>query len=184
MTIRPTKRVQKWWTGTSPFTVVAWILIIVGLLAMQRLGTEMQRMKRIMENYSAVVGTGWNDAPDPITITTTVYASSTKQWFADIPTSSPFEPATSSTATTIRVSQPTDIAVSPVIIPTQDGSRDVPEPMASSSERYALSLPIQHILNFTWPVHDFHMAVDTVLKTVDKVWQMFRKVYHYPLDPP
>jgi len=187
LTVRSRAWTQKSWTRFSPIILATWALVIASLLAMHRLGNEIQRMGRIMENYSAIVGAGWNDVPEPVTITTMAYTTTgTKRWFAEDPT-----PSSDSFTPTVPISTspiPTDTqktsAPSPIETHTNhetDASSLPPESM-SAAERYAL-LPIQHILTFSWPVHDFHSTVEKVMQTIDKVWQMFRKVYHYPLDP-
>ena len=45
-------------------------------------------------------------------------------------------------------------------------------------------LPMHHIISVYWPTYDWRTTLEKVLETVDVAWQIFRKVYHYPLDPP
>jgi hypothetical protein len=53
----------------------------------------------------------------------------------------------------------------------------------SSIEDYAL-LPWQYMLSFSWPGDDLRATFDKVMETLETIWEIFRKVYHYPLDPP
>jgi hypothetical protein len=48
-------------------------------------------------------------------------------------------------------------------------------------------MPIENMFTFTWS--DEHLetikhALEKVIGTMESVWNLFRKVYHYPLDPP
>ncbi|KAG2157513.1 hypothetical protein DEU56DRAFT_23610 [Suillus clintonianus] len=69
--------------------------------------------------------------------------------------------------------------MSPSLTPT-------PTPTSTSDEN---SLSLIDVLPFTWPLKmDLppvaQQTVDTVLEGLGVVWQVFRRVYHYPLDPP
>ncbi|KAF5380805.1 hypothetical protein D9615_004119 [Tricholomella constricta] len=187
--IRPTIRARKSWMRLNPLILVTWALVVISLLAMHRLGSEMLKMERIMENYFTVIGAGWNDEPEPVTITTTVYTSSdTRRWFAEESTPYSTELLTTTTSSPIAttISQPTaSTTIMPIKLDapqTEDNSRP-PQTTTSITERYALSLPMQHILTFPWLGHDLHLTMEKAMQAIDKIWQMFRKVYHYPLDP-
>jgi hypothetical protein len=153
-----------------------------------------KQMTHSLETYSVVAGSGWNDVPEPVTITTTVYTSrGTRRWFGDILTDTgpgsasptPAAPAGAAMTSSPDEGQQSDRTLTSSA--SASGAKDIPlsvSPSPSATELYAL-LPIQHILSFSWPVQDFdfHATLDKVLQVVDAVWQLFRKVYHYPLDP-
>lgn len=190
MIVRPKLPTPNAWKGTSLLVLATWALVAACLFVMHRLNNEIQRMGRVMENYSTVVAPGWNDVPEPVTITTTVYTSTGTKWrFAADPTSA-CEPPTPTLRipVTNAIPESTDAQTNPVLLPSETHSdhetvvsSDPPE-TTPTTERYAL-IPIQRILTFSWPAHDFHSTMEKVMHTIDKVWQIFRKVYHYPLDP-
>ncbi|KAG5645081.1 hypothetical protein DXG03_007172 [Asterophora parasitica] len=179
MTLRPIARIRTSW-ATILFILATWSVIIMGLVTIHRLGTELQKVNRVVESYSIVVGAGWNDAPEPVTITTTVYLSTgTSQWYQEEPTLASSEPtSTAHIPAVTTLSQPATAPTVPTPEPSQNKDSTA---TTSTAETYALSLPTH--FNFSWPVHDFHSTVEKIMDTLDIVWQLFRKAYHYPLDP-
>ncbi|GLB34779.1 putative DNA recombination [Lyophyllum shimeji] len=189
LVVRPKPRTQNLRT-TGLLTLTLWFSVAACLIAMCHLNSELRKMERMMETYSTAVAAGWNDAPEPVTVTTTVYTSTgSKWWFVEDPTPSSESPtATLPIPVTVAIPEPTDaqsvLALSPseTYSDRDTGHTSYPPESTSFAEKYAL-LPIQHI-TFSWPTHDFHSTMEKVMQTIEKVWQIFRKVYHYPLDPP
>ncbi|KAK7467512.1 60S acidic ribosomal protein P1 [Stygiomarasmius scandens] len=64
-------------TYLSLFTLFAMIFGFSLLLPIQ---SDLQRMRTTSENLSLLLGPGWNDLPQPVTVTTTMYTG-TRWWF-------------------------------------------------------------------------------------------------------
>lgn len=178
--------------GLSSLMLMTWIMLLAGAVFALQLSSEMKQMTHSLENYSVMAASGWSDLPEPLTVTTTVYASTgTRRWFGDVPAetrpgsapSTPTAPAGAAKALSPDEAQQSDLTPSPLVSETEDKSLS-PTPSPSVVEMYAL-LPIQHILSFCWPIQDIHIhtTFDKVLQAAEVVWQLFRKVYHYPLEP-
>ncbi|KAG5636413.1 hypothetical protein H0H81_008153 [Sphagnurus paluster] len=189
MRIHPIKRTRKSWPTINPFILATWALIVSCLFIIHRLSNEMKNMEQIMQHYATFAGTGWNDLPEPATITTTIYASGlVEDLNSEMPTPSPSEliepelvqPIFSSPTT---IGPPSISLDPPPTVAYTSDSLHSPEPTMAVADQYSLSLPVQNLLNFSWPVHDFDSTVEKFMQIIDNVWQLFRKVYHYPLDP-
>ncbi|RDB21428.1 hypothetical protein Hypma_011789 [Hypsizygus marmoreus] len=179
------RKSERYCSGTTVVILATWALCFVGALFLLRLGSDLGQMSRTLDNLPAVVGTGWNDVPEPITITTTVYAATgTRRWFGEVPTESASSESPSSTLAVItNTISPTDASEPPPRSAyTSVSNTPMPSPSTSSTAQYAL-LPMQHVISFSWPTIDLHSTFETVMKTVDIVWQLCRRMYHYPLDP-
>jgi hypothetical protein len=166
---------------TSPI-----ILSIIILFCLLSLGTEIRHMKRSLESCSTAVASSWDDLPETVTVTTTyIPPSQSKWWFAETAPELP----TSTTPVVISSSYGMDITSTRSSPPVH--TRCDPKPaMAVAQETALLAI---HSLPFPWPFRfnfNFDLppaartTVDKVLRGLELVWKVFRKVYHYPLDPP
>ncbi|KAJ7864849.1 hypothetical protein B0H14DRAFT_2735890 [Mycena olivaceomarginata] len=134
--------------------------------------------------YSLAVGSGWTQAPEPITITSTAFQASRWQWFngedgadSDSAASESPEPnLTSSTSPSVALTSPPapSAAETPKVVPTLTA-----EPSSSVS----LFQPLAWNISWSWPEIDRELAVEKLLWGAEKVWQLLRKIYHYPLEP-
>jgi hypothetical protein len=165
-------------TGTAPT-----LLSLILLFLLISLGSEMQQMKRSLEACSATMG-GWEDTSEPLTITTTVHASSnTKWWFGEAPIT-PSPPSATPSKSANLWSPPT----SPAYLISAKTSASKPtssvDELNSGSQSSDLALIIE------WPFDNFSLplaaqvAIEKVIDGLGAIWRVFRRVYHYPLDPP
>ncbi|KAL1720056.1 hypothetical protein EV715DRAFT_289628 [Schizophyllum commune] len=186
-------------------TLMKWTLAgVIFLLLMcfgfiYRLSGETQQLQQSIRGLSFVVGSDWTHAIDvePVTVTETVYNN--KWWYAETSTetsssatvdpvvpsaSTSTEPPTSSSTTILHHGEsasPEPSAPSRPITPPR-------KPPSRASAPTGTSVVPQHMsfaalfptLNFTPPEDTW----DAVRKIGDGVWQIMRRIYHYPLDPP
>ncbi|KAG6862067.1 hypothetical protein C0995_007197 [Termitomyces sp. Mi166 len=189
MTVRPHKRTYTSWTTTNFLSLMTLALIIAGFIVMHHLN-EQQIMRYQSGLHTPVVKSEWSvlleTATTTTTVTSTVYTSVTRTKWREGPTSGSLETSkpslsyTSYSATPEPTASPTGLAPPEKSTDADNGIGNPHQPQ----ERFALSLPIQHFLNITWPTHDFDATIERVLQTLDRVWHFLRKAYHYPLDPP
>jgi hypothetical protein len=168
------------------FILATWAILLVCALFLYRHNSQLYRMEHTLESYS-VMGFRQHFSPEPVTITTTIYSTTgMRRWF-DVPTGTePVSPlATTATSLATTATSPTSLpgsTFSSTLLSA--GVKDESfAPIASSIEDYAL-LPLQYLLQFSWPVDDLRATYDKVMETFETVWQIFRRAYHYPLDPP
>ncbi|KAG6833644.1 hypothetical protein H0H87_002840 [Tephrocybe sp. NHM501043] len=197
ITVRPMARTHTTWMKPSSgmIALTTWMLIVFSFVLMHR-AHEQQAMRILGHSVPAPLATGDPHCTlEPVaattTITSTVYSLTSAKWWEDAtPTwhaPVPLSPSLTSVITPHPESSPIDqySAEEPTIHANHaTSSVAAPQPTASLMDQYALSLPIQGLFNFTWPTHDFHATVDKVMQTLDKLWYVLRKAYHYPLDPP
>ncbi|KAF8205761.1 hypothetical protein K438DRAFT_1964180 [Mycena galopus ATCC 62051] len=167
-------------TSSSSFGQLAILLaiLILGSVYLVRLNSAVSQLSQL--SNSLAMDQGWHDAPDPITITTTAQW----QWFSDAqPESSASKPPepipTSSTISSVVLTS----ATVPSVV---DTPRVIPTLTAEPSTSVAVFKPLTFNLtwpNVTWPEVDMDMAVEKLLWGVEKLWQLVRKIYHYPLEP-
>ncbi|KAK0196645.1 hypothetical protein F5146DRAFT_1012350 [Armillaria mellea] len=143
----------------------------------------LRRISQSVDSYSLVPGS----EPKPIVVTTTVYTN-TRQWFAETP-----EP---SSREDVHYASP--ISVLPTsAIPTTTPKSKISEPLPetpppqvtweSSSSSQDLQIHYdweywQTLLAMSW--EDLHPLREKLIESIESLWQIFRKVYHYPLPPP
>jgi hypothetical protein len=178
-------RVSRWWIV---FALASAVIAVFAVAAQQSLATELASAREYALSLATFVA-------EPITeyvpTTTTLYSTVTVTVTANTrpPTPNSFaasEPV-STISTTSRISIPT-----PPVIPTLTPSVPTVTPTPSASSTHAVSLIRD--LPFLWPIHfDFppinlpetaRVATDALLRGFGFAWQLCRKVYHYPLDPP
>lgn len=164
--------------------------LLIGLFSMLHLSTEIRLLSRSLEGYSLVVGSGWNDVPEPITVTRTLYATGSRWWFGDQPKETE---ATTSVSTTTFMATTTSLSI-PIISSASsasfyEASETSLSPTSSpASYVHSLALVPEKLLSMTWedlrPVRTVaSSALKKVSAAINVVWHVFRKVYHYPLDP-
>ncbi|KII88137.1 hypothetical protein PLICRDRAFT_91911 [Plicaturopsis crispa FD-325 SS-3] len=124
----------------------------------------------------------------PRTVTSTVYPTGhgSKWWFGETTIS-----ATSTEAASMDTPMPTFSGPTHPDPTHVEPASPAPTPTPSPAFQMPNSLLPIHDFPFPWPLHfklpDLkvpRVSVDAVLNGVGLVWQVFRKVYHYPLDPP
>ena len=164
------------WTAPAIASVVLFFFVI-------SLGTELRQMKSSLETCSAMNEAGWSESePVTMTITTTIFrppvsptsnsGSSTKWWFAPNPSITPSS------------ANPPDLSYTPPTpVVTMPPTTQTPTSPASSQTDTLTTLTDL----FRWPLH-FDIPPGHVTTELRRglviLWQVLRKVYHYPLDPP
>ncbi|KAF8163441.1 hypothetical protein B0H34DRAFT_856929 [Crassisporium funariophilum] len=175
-----------------------WTILLVAFLWMHRLSVETQHLIRTMNVESLVVGP-W-ESVETVTLTTTIYASTTtRRWFGE-PTP---EPTTASASKVTPVAVPSGDPPIRTKLQTLDVTSAFPSPSShhhtpdwretsldtptqSILEKYGL-IPIEHIFSFSWTdehADTMKRATDKIVETMEVLWNIFRRVYHYPLNPP
>ncbi|KAF9261403.1 hypothetical protein L218DRAFT_930902 [Marasmius fiardii PR-910] len=181
-------------------------LLLLGFASLYRVHTELVKLNYSPSNARNIRDpvSEWDNHFDQVTVTTTVYASllpshSHWNWFAqqseDVGTafSSSVETTTSATSQPFfDTSAPTPSAssVKQTPVQSQDGDDDDVDPgqevisassISSFVETFGL-IPYQKLINFTWG--DLKPVVHSMSRVMGVVWQVARRLYHYPLDPP
>lgn len=185
-------------TGLGWPPIISWLLFFLGIVGVFHLRSEVKELKQCLETLSISMTSEWNDGrtPAPVTVTTTIYGTGTSSrwWFGEATAeSSPFTPTLSPSLPPFAASSQSSLAATALIVELPQESPDLDFEQKETSismasakshwEIYGL-LPLQHILSFSWPNDDIHATLGKVIETMESVWQLFRKVYHYPLDPP
>lgn len=193
LTIRKTVS-RKPFLGMGWCFILPWALLAVTYLWMYQIKLDIRQSAMTSDNYFSLI----NSRTDSLfTVTTTVYDSTATGWYGDScaeavvssTSSSPIltstdDPPTSKVTTSLpgQTSLPTESS-----LPwrrTEDTVID--KPSRSILEDYGL-VSLHNMFESSWA--DQHKYVlkqvlDKVLDTMEVVWHIFRKVYHYPLDPP
>lgn len=180
---------------------VIWIApALLVLMVLLNLGAEFRHMRHTLDRRMPLDDPVWPDHHPPASIetvfvTTTVYApphatpsggyttASTTPSTSFATPMSVMEGSSAHTAFRLPVSPPPSHMSSGTA--TEKGT-PTPTPSSPPDEN---SLSLIDILPFSWPLKlDLppiaQQTVDTVLEGFGVVWQVFRRVYHYPLDPP
>ncbi|KAK7038082.1 hypothetical protein R3P38DRAFT_2904327 [Favolaschia claudopus] len=176
--------------GLGPLTVllISWAILILGSVYLVRLNSAVAELSNSLAGYPlAVDAPSWTVPPEPITFTSTAYQTGRWQWFNDPKSDSSDlessswspQPSLTSSASASEVLEsappPPSPEETPKVIPTVQS-----EPSSSVS---LYRPPSFYWPNLRWPEIDVDQAIDRVLWGAEKVWQMLRKIYHYPLDP-
>jgi hypothetical protein len=168
-------------TGTAPT-----LLSLILLFLLISLGSEIQQMKRSLEACSTTMGLGWEDTSEPLTITTTVHASSnTKWWFGEVPIT-PSPPS----ATPSRSANLWSPHTSPAYLTSAQTSASKSTSSADELNSGSRTESSDLALIIEWPFDSFNLplaaqvAIEKVIDGLGAIWRVFRRVYHYPLDPP
>jgi hypothetical protein len=164
------------------------LLTLILLFCLIKLGSDIRQMKRALESYSTVMGSGGEEIPEPITITTTVHASSHSKWWFGEATLSSITSATPTSSANVWSPQ-----TSPAYQSGAEISASITMPLddESSQSSHPENGDLIPFIKFPFPwLVDFELstaayaAADKIIEGLGVVWQVFRKVYHYPLDPP
>jgi hypothetical protein len=143
------------------------LICLIFLFSLLSIGAELRQIKRSLNGRSTSLDSEWNnqDVSDTVTVTSTILTDGHSQWWFGGSPNILATPETTSTPS--RFSYPSA----------------TPTPTSSSlhGETDAL-LPISSF-SFSWPLQ-FDFPLDTILRGLGTVWQVLRRVYHYPLDPP
>ncbi|KAJ7137734.1 hypothetical protein C8R44DRAFT_335991 [Mycena epipterygia] len=166
--------------GQLTILLVSWTILILGSVHLVRLNSAVYKLSNSLEGYSLAASSGWNDVPEPLTITTTAFQATRWPWFnsdsISDSASESIQPSRSSTASVAITSAP----AASVVIETPRVSA-VPTSEPSTSVAVALFRPL--LFNMTWPEVDMDVVLEKLLLGAEKLWQLCRKIYHYPLDP-
>jgi hypothetical protein len=161
---------------------------------------EIRQSAIATDNYFSLIDS-WTDVP--FTMTTTIHDNiATRRWSGDtcgdtgetIPidmwsTSRP-NPSPSPTAdvlpTTVTTRLPEWTSFSTKSSYSAEEDALIDEPSGSILENYGL-VPFHNMFTSWWS--DQHKYVpkqvlEKLMDTMEIIWSIFRKVYHYPLDPP
>ncbi|TFK54657.1 hypothetical protein OE88DRAFT_1642017 [Heliocybe sulcata] len=170
----------------SVMVTVPAVVCLILLICLLTANSELRQLRRSLGKCSASLEL--EAAPDPVTVTytqTVLINTQSHRWFA------------APTSATLRIDQ---ILEPPVPPPTNSSPGDMREgnstpsmPTSASSITHAASTTYaivrSHPIHFKWPEeYDLHSAgratMDAVAGGLGVVWQLLRRVYHYPLDPP
>ncbi|KAJ7481214.1 hypothetical protein B0H11DRAFT_1863573 [Mycena galericulata] len=164
--------------GQLTILLVSWAILILGSVYLVRLNSAVYELSKSLEGYSLAAGSGWNDHPEPVTITSTAFQATRWPWFDAAKSESTLEsesiPSASDTA-------PAAITTPPKPASVVEPPRVIPTPTTEPSTSIALFQPLQ--FNISWPEVDMDLAFEKLLQGAEKLWQILRKIYHYPLDP-
>ncbi|KAK0230019.1 hypothetical protein IW262DRAFT_1425086 [Armillaria fumosa] len=166
-----------WWKAGLYMCLVS---LVVSCAFFVPLSSELRRISQSMDGYSLVPGS----EPKPIVVTTTVYTS-TRQWYAETP-----EPSSSED---VHYASPTSVLTTSAITTPESKIPELlpetPPPQVTWESASSQGLQIhydweywQTLLAMSW--EDLHPVRDKLIESIESLWQIVRKVYHYPLPPP
>ncbi|KAJ7217175.1 hypothetical protein GGX14DRAFT_440585 [Mycena pura] len=163
------------WT-TFRHAVSLAVLILVSVYLVQ-LNSAVYALSDSFEGYSLAAGSAWNDRPEPVTITTTLVQTTRRPWFSDAKSEESVQPTANSSTAAVSVA-----LTSPPLTSTIQTPPAVPT-VTPESTSVALFQPLA--FNITWPEVGVNLTgmLEKVKTSAEMVWQFFRKLYHYPLDP-
>ncbi|KAJ7461499.1 hypothetical protein FB451DRAFT_1353105 [Mycena latifolia] len=172
--------------GQIMILLVSWVALIIGTVYIVRLNSAVHALSNTLEGYSFAVSSGWIDSPRTPPTTTTAPASQPTRWpwfnsdarseFSTSESSVSLQPSPSITAPAAVPSAPTPSVVEPPPISSTL--------TADSSTSISLFQPLPFNLSWPeWPEVDVDLVLEKLLRGAEKLWQVCRKVYHYPLDP-
>ncbi|TFK76350.1 hypothetical protein BDN72DRAFT_885116 [Pluteus cervinus] len=170
------------------FNTLLCLAILASFSLSYRLELRVNKLQESLEQYSAVaLGIRWNHAPDPLTITTTLYATS---WRTNEP--SPSNPVLTSlsilTTPAITSQAPTLFSTTPLTSTSLDPIQQ------STSQSNSLSLYTTSFLRQLlsslppgWidePIRTAHSALHEFMRAINRVVNVMSRAYHYPMNPP
>lgn len=172
-------------------------LSLVFLFYLLRLDAHNQMKRLAEESYPTSVTSLWDGMLETVTVTTTVTSTvlpstHSKWWFGETPVDSISQPTTSARSLPAEA-LPTSL-IDPINTNPIPTSTVVPPTPPVVGDMFSLipldGFPFPWPLRFDIPPFQFELpltareTMDIVLKGLGVIWQGFRKVYHYPLDPP
>jgi hypothetical protein len=174
------------------------LLLVIPLLIsfgfIYRLDTNVRHIGHYLERSSLGYSSSdrWNELPEPITVTTTVSpGAASKWWFVGAEGGS--TESSASTATGVSDDQSSWQYASSSITsysPSSSASQGLAvrsSEVASPFVNFAQSLAVlsEKLAEVSW--EDLRPlaagAIDSVGQVLGRVWQAFRRIYHYPLEP-
>ncbi|KAJ6525444.1 hypothetical protein DFH09DRAFT_1416455 [Mycena vulgaris] len=173
--------------GQLMILLVSWAILIIGSVYIVQLNSAVHELSNTLEGYSLTVNSGWIDPPVRPSITPSASQATRWPWFngdaksdssasESIPPLSPSSTAPAPAAPVAITSAPTTSVVEPPPI--------LPTVTADPYNAVALFQPLMFkFSNMSWPEVDTDMVLEKLLHGAEKLWQLFRKIYHYPLDP-
>ncbi|KAG1754338.1 hypothetical protein EDB19DRAFT_1823678 [Suillus lakei] len=181
-------------SSTAPSLLVLMVLL--------NLGAEFRHMRHSLDQRTPLDDQDWhNNHPrasiETVFITTTIYAPPHAKPSVGYTTASTTPSTSYSTPTSVMEGSSAHTALRPPVSPppsrissgtTTEKVTSAPTPTPASPPD-GDSLSLIDVLPFSWPLKlDLppvaQQTVDTVLEGFGVIWQVFRRVYHYPLDPP
>jgi len=184
-------------TGFKILLFMTAVLLSAGLaFFIHGLGHQIERIERGFNDRPVVFGSA-----DPVSVTvTTTLCDDTHRgtWWLEhkLPTTTwtpsteatQLRTASSITSSFIAPSRTDAARLETTSSLTFSAVEEVASPSGSSiaDEESKGLLPMHHIFSVYWPIYDYdwRRTLEKVMESVDVAWQIFRKVYHYPLDPP
>ncbi|KAH9951863.1 hypothetical protein B0H21DRAFT_407 [Amylocystis lapponica] len=171
------------------------VAIVVYLYRDIRLvNAELHQMRRSLDNFPLVEPDYPPPPPETVTVTTTVVPNGHRWWFTP-GSSMSTDPTALFSPSNMEPPDPTNPTL-PTLTPTTDAFTLTPARSHSSEPNALLAI---HDLPFPWPLRfdltQIHLppfeipesaraSVDAMMNGLEVMWQIFRKVLHYPLDPP
>jgi len=178
------------------YFLLTWIIILVGFYLLRPINHSNRLSQNRLDEPNEFYDT-WSETPT-VTVTTTLYGSAgTRWWFGEPPTaeisiaSSTHAVAPSSSTVSSSPGVEATVTTSPMVLHSYQDPSTTETSLNSFSSQLILKsfglMPIENMFTFTWS--DEHLetlkhALEKVIGTMESVWNIFRKVYHYPLDPP
>ncbi|KAH7911405.1 hypothetical protein BJ138DRAFT_1063131 [Hygrophoropsis aurantiaca] len=175
---------------------------VLVLMLLSNLGAEFRQMRHSLDQCTILLTSDWEDLPQPPTIETVLVTTTTTIFSPSTPNSKPQLRETASEALTSMMSASTSTEISssspsltsyglsgtPVTVTPSETSSTSPSSQPSD-DNWISSLSLFGALPFPWPLQieippGARKTIETVVEGFGIVWQVFRKVYHYPLDPP
>lgn len=182
------------WLLRKIFQFMLWTTpALLVLMILLNLGTEFRQIRYSLDRCTPLHDSQWHDRPqasmETAFVTTTIYAPPhTKPSFSHTVISTTAS-TSSLVPTSVMETRSSVYAASP---PPSSPSRTVIEETATltpTSSADETSLSLIDMLPFPWdlqldlpPVAQH--TIETVLEGFAIIWQVCRRVYHYPLDPP
>lgn len=173
---------------------------ILVLMVLLNLGAEFRHMRHSLDRRTPHDDLVLRDhhpqaSIETVFITTTIYAPPHAKPSVGYTTASTTPSPSSSTLTSVMDGSSAHTAFqSPVSPPPSHISSGTATEKVTSAPTPSLSpdddsLSLIDVLPFPWPLKlDLppvaQQTVDTVLEGFGVIWHVFRRVYHYPLDPP
>ena len=188
--------------GVGWWFILTWAILSIICLWMYNMRLDMRQSAIASDNYFSLIDS-WTDVP--FIMTTTIHDNTaTRRWSGNscedsgetIPVDmwSTSRPSPSPTATdvppptvTTRLPEWTSFSAQSSL-PWQRAEKDalVDESSGSILENYDL-VSFHNIFTSWWSDQHKYVAkhvLEKLIDTMEVIWSVFRKVYHYPLDPP
>ena len=185
--------------GMGWWFILTWALLSIICLWMYNMTVDMRQSAIASDNYFSLISS-WTDAP--FTMTTTIHDTKpTRGWSSDscmetisIDMWSTSSASTGPAATNVLSLMMTTPLPEWTSFPTQSSfpwhrTEDalIDKPSESILESYGLA-PLHNTFTSWWFDQQYKYVpkqiLEKLIKTVEVVWRIFRKAYHYPLDPP